>query len=77
MAPETLKEGKYTTASDVWSFGIVLWEIWSYATLPYAILTNDEVFEGVTGDPRSFALLEQPFGCPDAIYRLMKEVCLR
>jgi serine/threonine protein kinase len=74
MAPETLLEGKYTIQSDVWSFGVTLWEIWSYAILPYAVLTNEEVFNGVTGKTPEFERLEQPFGCPDAIYRLMKEV---
>ena len=70
MAPECMKEGRFSTNSDVWSFGVVLWEIWSYALLPYSSLTNQEVFESVAGALR----LEQPTGCPDAIYRLMKEV---
>lgn len=73
MAPEALKEGRFTTASDVWSFGVVLWEIWSYAVLPYAAMTNQEVFEATTTSQKK--RLEQPAGCPDAIYRLMKDVC--
>jgi megakaryocyte-associated tyrosine kinase len=72
MAPEALKEGRFTTASDVWSFGVVLWEIWSYAVLPYAAMTNQEVFEATTTSQNK--RLEQPAGCPDAIYRLMKDV---
>ncbi len=73
MAPEALREGKCTVFSDVWSFGVVLWEIWTYATLPYASYTNQEVFEGVTDSTDSMRL-PQPSGCPNAIYRLMKEV---
>ncbi len=70
MAPEGLAAGVCTSQSDVWSFGVVLWEIWTYACLPYASFTNQEVFEGVSKDLR----LQQPQGCPDALYRVMKEV---
>ncbi len=70
MAPEALREGKCTTQSDVWSFGVVLWEIWTYACLPYSAYTNQEVYEGIAAT----LMLRQPAQCPDAIYRLMKEV---
>ena len=71
MAPEGLHEGKFSSQSDVGSFGVVLWEIWSYACLPYSALTNQEVVEAAAnGNLR----LEQPTGCPDALYRIMKEV---
>eukprot|EP01119_Soliformovum_irregulare_P017787 TRINITY_DN533_c0_g2_i1.p1 TRINITY_DN533_c0_g2~~TRINITY_DN533_c0_g2_i1.p1 ORF type:complete len:456 (+),score=188.07 TRINITY_DN533_c0_g2_i1:3-1370(+) len=42
-APEALSEKKHSSASDVWSFGIVLWEIFSYGARPYLNLTNKEV----------------------------------
>ncbi len=72
MAPEALKEGLCTGASDVWAFGVVMWEIWTYACLPYSSHTNQEVMEGIQESLR----LEQPSNCPDAVYRLMKEVLL-
>ena len=34
-APEALKNAKYSFKSDVWSFGILIWEMWSYGRSPY------------------------------------------
>ena len=42
-APEALHYRKYSTASDVWSYGCVLYEIWSLGVKPYCHLTNGEV----------------------------------
>ena len=42
-APEALEYSKYSTASDVWSFGVVLYEIWSFAAKPYKELNNKQV----------------------------------
>ena len=41
-APEALYYKKYSTASDVWSFGVVLYEIWSFGAPPYLLMTNNE-----------------------------------
>ena len=43
MAPESLMDGVFTTQSDVWSFGILLWEILSMGANPYPTLSNREV----------------------------------
>jgi len=42
-APEALNYKKYSTASDVWSFGIVMYEIWAVGIKPYQGMTNAEV----------------------------------
>jgi len=36
LAPETLKENTFTKATDIWSYGITLWEMFSFAKTPYA-----------------------------------------
>ena len=47
MAPESISDGRYTSQSDVWSYGIVLWEIATLAELPYQGLSNEEVLSHV------------------------------
>ena len=53
-APEAYKHRRFTTASDVWSFGIVLWEIMTYADRPYGNWDNYMVMEQVTANYRLF-----------------------
>lgn len=42
-APEALVHLEYHTASDVWSYGVLMWEIFTGGKLPYAGLTNSQV----------------------------------
>ncbi|XP_066587299.1 tyrosine-protein kinase transmembrane receptor Ror [Prorops nasuta] len=69
MPPESILYGKFTTESDVWSFGVVLWEIYSYGLQPYYGYTNQEVIDMI----RSRQLLPCPEDCPTMIYSLMIE----
>uniref|UniRef100_A0AAX7SU56 Tyrosine-protein kinase n=1 Tax=Astatotilapia calliptera TaxID=8154 RepID=A0AAX7SU56_ASTCA len=46
-APEALNYGRYTTESDVWSFGILLWETFSMGMTPYTSMTNQQTREEV------------------------------
>ena len=43
MSPESVKYGRFTSESDVWAYGVVLWEIFSYGRQPYYGHTNEEV----------------------------------
>lgn len=47
MAPESLKDGVFTSSSDVWSYGVVLWEMATLASQPYQGLSNDQVLRYV------------------------------
>nr|BAG55491.1 receptor-type protein tyrosine kinase [Monosiga ovata] len=60
---------QFSVASDVWSFGVLLWEIWSYAELPYKGWNNRKVTEQVNAGYR----LEKPTSCPDEVYKIMVE----
>lgn len=66
-APESVYYGKFTSASDVWSFGVTLWEIWTFGQLPYEELTGREVLEQIELGKR----LDMPQGCDQATYAIM------
>ncbi|KAI3377658.1 hypothetical protein L3Q82_008818 [Scortum barcoo] len=65
MSPESLKDGVFTTNSDVWSFGVVLWEIATLAEQPYQGLSNEQVLRFVMEG----GLLEKPQNCPDMLIK--------
>lgn len=66
-----LQGGKFTSKSDVWSFGVTIWEIFSYGAAPYQWMTNKEAWERIPNGER----LEKPTGCPDFIYKLYLKCC--
>ncbi|KRZ35241.1 Insulin receptor [Trichinella pseudospiralis] len=68
MAPEALKDAKFTSKSDIWSYGVILWEIATLANQPYAGLANEEVMRLVV-DHRK--IMEKPKDCPKRMYDLM------
>lgn len=68
-APEALNYGRYSSESDVWSFGILLWETFSLGASPYPNLTNQQTREFVEKGGR----LPCPELCPDAVFRLMEQ----
>nr|AMP18892.1 gag-fps fusion protein [Avian leukosis and sarcoma virus] len=67
-APEALNYGRYSSESDVWSFGILLWEAFSLGAVPYANLSNQQTREAIEQGVR----LEPPEQCPEDVYRLMQ-----
>lgn len=68
MAPESLKDGVFTSLSDVWSYGVVLWEMATLASQPYQGLSNDQVLRYVIDG----GMMERPENCPDRLYELMQ-----
>ncbi|XP_026161423.1 discoidin domain-containing receptor 2 isoform X3 [Mastacembelus armatus] len=75
MSWESILLGKFTTASDVWAFGVTLWEILNFCKeQPYSQLTDEQVIEN-TGeffrDQKRQIYLPQPVLCPDSLYKIM------
>lgn len=68
MAPEALSDARFTTKSDVWSYGVVLWEITTLGSQPYPGLSNSDVLTFVTEDRRT---MDVPKGCPQIVGDLM------
>ncbi|XP_078368380.1 uncharacterized protein LOC144652235 [Oculina patagonica] len=67
MAPEALYNSEYTTRSDVWSFGILLWELSTMGGNPYPGINNKELYNLLKTGYR----MERPETCSDKLYQLM------
>ena len=67
MPLESILYNKYTVESDVWAFGVTLWEIFCYALQPYYGMTHEEVVEFL----KEGNVLSPPENCPSDIYSLM------
>ena len=63
--------GKFTTATDVWSFGVVVWEVFTYGQQPYVGMTNEEVIKFVTKQ----GTLDPPSDCPQEVMSYFK-ICV-
>ncbi|XP_045555976.1 ephrin type-B receptor 5 isoform X4 [Salmo salar] len=66
-APEAFQHRKFSSASDVWSFGVLMWEVMSYGERPYWDMSNQEVMKAVADQYR----LPAPNNCPPALHSLM------
>ncbi|XP_011890232.1 PREDICTED: leukocyte tyrosine kinase receptor isoform X2 [Cercocebus atys] len=69
MPPEAFLEGIFTSKTDSWSFGVLLWEIFSLGYMPYPGRTNQEVLDFVIAGGR----MDPPRGCPGPVYRIMTQ----
>ncbi|KAM4720434.1 tyrosine-protein kinase Fer [Anableps anableps] len=67
-APEALNYGRYSSESDVWSYGILLWETFSLGVCPYPGMTNQQAREQVEKGYR----MSCPQRCPDDVYKVMQ-----
>lgn len=63
MSPESLQDGIFTTYSDVWAYGVVLWEMVTLASQPYQGLSNEEVLKFVIDGHH----MHKPENCPDVL----------
>lgn len=71
MAPETLDESVSTISSDKWSFGVLLWEIYSLGLRPYIGVANHEIAKHLRLGHR----LDQPPACPNEVYAGVMQPC--
>ncbi|XP_017847643.2 insulin-like receptor [Drosophila busckii] len=67
MPPESLRDGVYSSASDVFSYGVVLWEMATLASQPYQGLSNEQVLRYVIEG----GIMQRPENCPELLHRLM------
>ncbi len=70
MAPESITTRRYSHKSDVYAFGILLWEMWAGGAYPYMLVADDEeVASRVLAGIRP----TQPLECPDTVHLLMEQ----
>uniref|UniRef100_A0A8C4Y6T8 Fibroblast growth factor receptor 3 n=1 Tax=Gopherus evgoodei TaxID=1825980 RepID=A0A8C4Y6T8_9SAUR len=69
IALEALFDGVYTHQSDVWSFGVLLWEIFTFGGSPYQGIQSKELFKFLKEGNR----LDKPANCTHDLYMIMKE----
>ncbi|KAF4804128.1 Tyrosine-protein kinase SYK [Turdus rufiventris] len=67
-APECMNFYKFSSKSDVWSFGVLMWEAFSYGQKPYKGMKGGEVAQMIERGER----MERPEVCPTEVYSLMK-----
>lgn len=68
LPPETLQFGTFSQDSDIWSFGVLLWEIYSSGLTPYYGMNDEEVISLVVGED----ILPCPKECPKEMYEIMQ-----
>ncbi|KAL1493064.1 hypothetical protein ABEB36_011201 [Hypothenemus hampei] len=67
MSPESLKDGVFSSSSDAWSYGVVLWEMATLASQPYQGLSNEQVLRYIMDG----GTMQRPEDCPDKLYEVM------
>jgi serine/threonine protein kinase len=71
MAPESIVRRVYSKKSDIWSFGVVLFDAWTFGMIPYHLIADDnEVARVVLQGER----LSRPDNCPQRLYTDMQDL---
>ncbi|XP_069073427.1 tyrosine-protein kinase ZAP-70 [Pleurodeles waltl] len=68
-APECINFHKFSSKSDVWSYGVTMWEAFTYGGKPYKKMKGPEVMSFIEQNKR----LDCPANCPDEMYKLMQD----
>ncbi|CAG9816444.1 unnamed protein product [Phaedon cochleariae] len=68
-APESYNYGQFSHKSDVWSFGVTIWEIYAFGATPYGEMKGSEAIALIDAGER----LEQPAECPDHIFAMIRQ----
>ena len=74
MAPECITNNEFATTTDIWAFGVLVWELFTYGEQPYPRLTNEQV---VTKVSQQQATLPQPNKCPEDVFLVMSSCWAR
>ncbi|XP_056409485.1 inactive tyrosine-protein kinase 7 [Hyla sarda] len=69
MPPEAVQDDDFSTKSDVWSFGILMWEVFTLGEMPYTDMADDQVLAGLQGGSLK---LSSPENCSSRYYKLMQ-----
>ncbi|CAD6189232.1 unnamed protein product [Caenorhabditis auriculariae] len=67
LPPEAINDHKFNHMSDIWSFGVTIWEVFSYGQVPFSELSNHEVVSYAVAGLRP----AKPKNCPEDVYDLM------
>ena len=67
MSPEAITSASFTTMSDIWSFGVAVWELFTYGSLPFETKKDEEVIDFVLHEGR----LMKPTKCSNSIYEII------
>ncbi|XP_064397110.1 tyrosine-protein kinase receptor UFO-like [Halichondria panicea] len=72
MAPETLHDAISNEKTDVWSFGVTCWEVFSLGRCPYPGIQNQDILKHISTDNKR---LDKPSLCPKMLYELLMTRC--